>query len=264
MRFAAIGEITLHYALEGLQAGIPLVFINSLGSDLRLWDKLVPHFAEYFPIIRYDKRGHGLSDCPPGPYSIRTHAGDLAALLEHVGVKETILIGISVGGMIALDYAASHPHQVRNLVLADTGARIGSALFWNERIQAVRDKGLDHMAETILARWFTPEFSDRHPADYRGYYNLLTRTPVAGYIATCEAIRDADLTASAGSVRAKTLVLCGANDISTPPDLGRELAGQLADARFELVEQAAHLPCVEQPGTMALKISRFLTGNDDA
>jgi 3-oxoadipate enol-lactonase len=258
MKFERVGEITLHYTLDGLKEGLSLVFINSLGTDLRLWNKLVPYFAEHFPIIRYDKRGHGLSDCPPGPYSIRDHTTDLAGLLKHLEVKQAILIGISVGGMIALDQAISKPDSVRALVLCDTAAKIGTPEFWQERIDAIRKNGLDNMAEVILARWFAPAFVDRHPAEYQGHYNILTRTPVTGYIGTCQAIRDADLREPAGTVTAKTLVLCGSEDLATPPDLGRELADRLIDARFELIEQAAHLSCVEQPEIVAAKIDQFL------
>lgn len=258
MKFATVNGITLHYTLEGLKEGVPLVFINSLGSDFRLWDKLIPNFADRFPIIRYDKRGHGLSDCPPGPYSIRDHAGDLAGLLEHLKVKQAILIGISVGGMIALDQAISNPQSVRALVLCDTAAKIGTPESWGERIEAIRKNGLSNVAEAILARWFAPAFAEQHPAEYRGYYNMLTRMPVTGYIATCEAIRDADLREAARTVRARSLVLCGAGDLATPPSLGRELADTLIDAQFELIEKAAHLSCTEQPEAMAKAISRFL------
>src|SRR5262245_13144640 len=104
MPFALAGDIALHYQFDGIKTGVPLVFINSLGTDLRLWDQVTPHFADQFPILRYDKRGHGLSDCPPGPYTIRDLSDDLASLLNHLGMHEVILIGISVGGMIALDY----------------------------------------------------------------------------------------------------------------------------------------------------------------
>jgi 3-oxoadipate enol-lactonase len=261
MKFATVGGITLHYTLEGLKEGTSLVFINSLGSDFRIWDKLVPDFAEYFSIIRYDKRGHGLSDCPPGPYSIRDHVSDLTGLLGHLKVKQAILIGISVGGMIALYQTFSNSQSIRALVLCDTAAKIGTAEFWDERIATIRKNGLEDMAGTILGRWFAPAFSDQHPAEYQGYYNMLTRTPVAGYIATCEAIRDADLNELVGTITAKTLVLCGVEDLVTPPDLGRQLAETMIDARFESIKKAAHLPCVEQPEAMAQKIDRFLREN---
>ena len=256
--FIAVGEVVLHYTVEGATAGTPLLFINSLGSDLRIWDRVVSPLAERFPIIRYDKRGHGLSDCPPGPYTIRDHAGDLAGLLKQLQVDQAILIGISVGGLIALDYALTNPERVTALVLADTAAKIGTPSFWTERIEAIRTEGLDHLAETILARWFAPAFMTQQPADFQGYANMLIRTPVGGYIATCEAIREADLRHSISAIRAKTLVLCGAEDLATPPDLGRELAATLPNARFELIDGAAHLPCIEQPQTMVAKMSQFI------
>jgi 3-oxoadipate enol-lactonase len=261
MKFAVVNGITVHYTLNGLSKSVPLAFINPLGSDLRIWDGLIPKFANRFAIIRYDKRGHGLSDCPPGPYTIQDHAIDLARLLDHLQVEAVILIGISVGGLIALDFATIYPQRVKAMVLSDTAARIGTADFWNARITAVRDHGLADVADTILARWFAQTFSEQNPAEYRGYYNMLTRTPLEGYIATCEAIRDSDLSEHARRISAKTLVLCGEDDLATPPDQVQQLAKTLKDARFEKIVKAGHLPCVEQPDKMGKKINQFLDEN---
>jgi 3-oxoadipate enol-lactonase len=258
VKFAEVGGITLCYAVEGLETGIPLVFINSLGTDLRLWDELIPHFAEHFVIVRYDKRGHGRSDCPPGPYSIHDHADDLAALLIHLNLPQVLLIGISVGGMIALDYALRNPQHVRALVLCDTGAKIGTIDLWNARIEAVRKNGLVAVADSVVARWFTPDFAVLHPEAFREYHDMLVRTPAVGYAATCEALRDADLRVSVASIETQALVLCGAEDAATSPQLARELAESLPNARLEIIEQAAHLPCIEQPDVMAAKIKDFL------
>lgn len=261
MRFTSIGEITLHHRLEGSPGGVPLVFINSLGTDLRIWDQVAPRFTERFCLIRYDKRGHGLSDCPPGPYTIRDHMNDLSGLLEVLQIKEAIFIGVSVGGMIALDYASCHPDRVKALVLCDTATKIGSAEGWNERIEAIRQGGMVPIGKTILERWFTPEFLERRPADCQGYFNLLTRTPAEGYIATCEAIREADLSEAVGHITAPALVVGGAEDLATPPQLVSELAEMLPQARFELIEQAGHLPSIEQPEALAAKIHQFLQEN---
>jgi 3-oxoadipate enol-lactonase len=257
MKFATVGEITLHYTRDGTQSGMPLVFINSLGTDLRIWDQLVPHFVAHFPVVRYDMRGHGLSDAPPAPYTIRDHANDLAGLLAYLQVNEVILIGISVGGMIALDYAVHHPQTVEALILSDTAAKIGTAAYWNERIDAIRERGMTQMADVILPRWFAPQFAEQRPADYQGYHNMLARTPLAGYTGTCAAIRDADLREQVGAIQAPALVLCGAEDGATSPDLVHGLAQALPHGRFQLVEAAGHLPCVEQPAAMAAKMNRF-------
>lgn len=265
MKFASVDGITLHYALEGEPAdetsGTPLVFVNSLGTDLRIWDAMLSSLTGTSPIIRYDKRGHGLSDAPGGPYTIDQHTGDLMALLGHLGVREAIVVGISVGGMIALDFAAKYPGAVRALVLCDTAAKIGTASGWNQRIRSVREQGLEQMAETILARWFAPSFSRERPAEYRGYRNMLARSSGDGYIATCEALRDADLRESVSAIQAKALILCGEEDPSTPPAVVRELADGLPDAQFDVIPGAAHLPCVEQPTATATRINRFLQEN---
>lgn len=237
---------------------MPLVFINALGTDLRIWDGVVPHFTDRYPVIRFDKRGHGLSDCPPAPYSIRDFSTDLLGLLDHLEVLQATLVGISVGGLIAMDFAVLCPERVHALVLCDTAPKIGTAELWNERISTLRAHGMHSMANAILFRWFSPSFPERSPASNRGYYNMLTRTPVEGYTGTCEAIRDVDLTENVKSISARTLVLCGAEDISTPPDAARKLVEIMPDAKFQEIPGAGHLICVEQPDAVAEGIARFV------
>ena len=256
--FTSIDGVTLHYTVEGSQTGTPLVLINSLGSSLHIWDLVAPRLATRAPIIRDDKRGHGLSDCPPGPYTLANHANDLAGLLDYWQVPEAILIGISVGGMIALTYALAQPTRVKALVLCDTGAQIGTPELWNSRIEAIRQQGMAAMTASILARWFTPAFAQQQPAMYQGYANMLMRTPVEGYIATCAALREADLRTAVSAIQTPTLVLCGTEDLSTPPALGQALAAQLKNARFALIDSAAHLPCIEQPTTFVDQVEHFL------
>ena len=258
MNFTIGNGLTTHYTLEGSGEGIPLVFINALGTDLRIWDGVVTHLTNRHPILRFDKRGHGLSDCPPAPYSIRDFSSDLFGLLEQLGISQTILVGISVGGMIALDFAASWPERVHSMVLCDTAPVIGTADLWNERINKLRADGMGSMAEAILARWFAPTFKEKSPAAYQGYYNMLTRMPVEGYTGTCEALRDADLTQATRTIEAHTLILCGTEDVSTPPDLVRGLVELMPDAEFQAIPGAGHSTCIEQPDLVAEQIKRFL------
>lgn len=258
MNFTIENGISLHYKIEGNQDGFPLVFINALGTDLRIWDGVVPHFAGRYRVIRFDKRGHGLSDYPPAPYSIHDHATDLYGLLDDLNISQAILVGISVGGMIALDYAATWPERVHSLILCDTAPQIGTTELWNERINTLREHGMDSMGEAILSRWFAPSFKTQSPAAYRGYFNMLTRNPVEGYTGTCEAIRDADLTSAARTITARALVLCGAEDVSTPPDLARGLIELIPKANFQEIPGAGHLPCIEQPDLVASQIKKFI------
>ncbi|MEF2277290.1 3-oxoadipate enol-lactonase [Deinococcus sp. YIM 134068] len=257
-RFLTVGDVTLHVRREGITTGLPpIVFLNSLGSDLRIWDDVVPAALRQHPVVRYDKRGHGLSDSPAGPSSIADHSRDLLGLLDALGVEKAVLVGVSVGGMIALDFASRHPERTAGLLLCDTGARIGSAEMWEARIADVWREGLGAIADRILSRWFTPEFFETRPDDVRGCRNMLTRTPAEGYTATCEAIRDADLREAARSVRVPVTVLCGDTDLSTPPEVGRELA-ELLGAPFHLIGDCGHLPCVERPAETARHLLAFL------
>jgi 3-oxoadipate enol-lactonase len=259
MNFTTGNGITIHYAFEGSREMIPLVFVNALGTDLRIWDEVVQPFMNRYPVVRYDKRGHGLSDTPPAPYSIHDFSTDLLRLMEHLDLSKVILLGISVGGMIALDFAASWPELVHSMVLCDTAPVIGTADLWNDRIEKLRQNGMQSMAEAILARWFAPTFKERSPAAYQGYYNMLTRMPLEGYTGTCEAIRDADLTEATRTIGAHALILCGTEDVSTPPDLVRRLVELMPYAEFQEIHGAGHSTCIEQPGVVAKQIERFLS-----
>lgn len=258
MNFTIGSGLTTHYTLEGTGEGIPLVFVNALGTDLRIWDAVVPHLTDRYPVLRFDKRGHGLSDCPPAPYTIHDFSTDMLGLLDQLEISQAIIVGISVGGMIALDFAASWPERVHSMVLCDTAPIIGTADLWNDRIDQLREHGMGSIAEAILARWFAPTFKEKSPAVYQGCYNMLTRMPVDGYTGTCEAIRDADLTEVTRTIAAHSLILCGTEDASTPPDLVRGLLELMPDAEFQEIPDAGHSTCIEQPDLVAEQIERFL------
>lgn len=259
--FVEANTLALHVVLDGGHEGTPLIFVHSLGSDLRIWNEVIEELDEQPnvpPLARYDLRGHGLSDCPPAPYTIRDHTADLAGLIDYLGHRQVILVGISVGGMIAMDYAQVIPERVKALVLCDTAPQIGTTAMWNSRIAALRANGMESLATEILERWFAPQFEVKYSTTYRGYYNMLTRTPLEGYIGTCEAIRDTDLWLGVPEINVPTLVLCGKEDQATPPDLGRQLAQALPNGRFAMIERAGHLPCVEEPEAVTTELRKFL------
>lgn len=259
--FTNINNITLHYTLKGNKRGDTLIFINSLGSDWRIWDKVAQPFLATHRVLRYDKRGHGLSEAPPAPYTMRDHAADLLGLMDALDISQATLIGISVGGMIAQELALWQPQRVAALVLCDTGARIGTLQSWNDRIAAVNQNGVESIADMVLARWFT----DALPAPARaGWRNMLARTPKAGYAGTCAALRDCDQTEHLARLICPTLVLCGDSDTSTLPELNRTLAGLIPNAEFALIAGAAHLPCIEQPASMIAHIRAFLQRQNNA
>lgn len=258
MKFVTLNNLTVHYQVEGTPDAKSLVFINSLGTDLRIWDDVVTHFSGNYSIVRYDKPGHGMSDTPSGKHTIHDHAETLLGLLDKLDITSAILIGISMGGQIAQDFTIQHPDRVQALVLCDTAAKLGSSEGWNQRIDGIKQKGMAGMATLILDRWFAPSYAQQHPADYAGYRNMLVRMPDDGYISACQALRDADMRDQVPTIQIPVLVICGAEDGATPPDVVQSLADALPQSQFEVVDGAGHLPCIEQPTVMTSLIEQFL------
>lgn len=249
----------LHYADEGPREGLPIVFSNSLGTDFRAWDPLLPLLPPALRIVRYDKAGHGLSDFA-GDRAIQAHAADLAALLDHLNIAKAVVVGLSVGGMIAQSFAAQHPDRIAALVLCDTGHKIGGPAVWNPRIKTIEQGGMDAVLQPTMERWFTARYRAENPS-FPLWCNMLTRTSADGYCAVGRAIRDADLTESTRKIKAPTLCVVGAQDGATTPDLVRELANLIEGATFEQIEDCGHLPCIEQPEALAAAITGLLTDN---
>ena len=258
MNFATLNGINLHYRSDGDPQGTPLVLLHSLGTDLRLWDDLIPRLDPALRLIRFDLRGHGLSVDPAGELKLTDFSADLLALLDHLEIKKAAVLGISIGGLIALDFALLNQARVSSLILVDTAAKIGTHELWQTRIDAIRANGMAYLADSILARWFAPDFAARYPTQFQGLRTLFTRNSVAGYTAACAALRDADLRPEVPQIIMPTLVLCGAQDAATPPEAVQELAGSLPNAHFAVIADAGHTPPIEQPQMMADQINSFL------
>lgn len=252
------GEVNLHFRDEGDAAAPALVFSNSLGTDFRIWDQVVARLPTGLRIVRYDKRGHGLSDLPQdAEWGMGDHVADLAGLLDHLGVKGAMVCGLSVGGLIAQGLAAERSDLVASMILMDTGAKIGTPEMWDQRIEAALGTGLASMADAVMERWFTKTFRETDPT-FPIWRNMLCRTTPGGYAGTCRAIRDTDLMESTAQLTLPTLGICGDQDGSTPPDLVRETTALVRGSRFELIRNAGHIPCVEQPDVTADLIKGFL------
>lgn len=259
MQFSRINGIVLHYSDTAPRPDAPtLVFSNSLGTDYRSWKRLGALLADRFRIVRYDKRGHGLSQATQAPYRIDDHVDDLIGLLDHLALDRIILCGLSVGGLIAQGLAGRQPERLQALILCDTAAKIGTEEMWAARIRAIEQGGIETIADAIMERWLSADFRNRRPEETAGWRNMLVRTPAAGYLGTCAAIRDADFTAGTARIAVPTLCIVGDEDGATPPDLVRGTAAMIPGARFEVIEGAGHLPCIERPDVMAGLVTSFL------
>ncbi len=258
MQMVELNGIAVHYADQGDPNGAPVVFSNSLGTDFRLWDQLMPHLPKGLRLIRYDTRGHGLTAASAGDYFMGDLVGDAAALLDHLGVKNCIFVGLSIGGMIAQGLAAERLDLVRGLVLSNTAAKIGTTAMWHDRMEAVRKGGIAALEAAILERWLSPRWRRENPVELAGWRHMLCRTPVDGYLGCSAAIAETDLFDSTARLTLPTLAIAGSEDGSTPPDLVRETADLVKGSKFHLIRGAGHLPCVEKPEEYAAVLTTFL------
>lgn len=259
MKMADIGgNIRLHYAESGPQTGPALVLSGSLGTDLRLWDAVLPHLPDTLRVVRYDMRGHGLSTCPDGPYYMGDLVADAGALLDHLNITEAVFVGLSIGGMIAQGLAAERLDLVRAMVLSNTAAKIATPAIWDDRMAMVRQDGIGALAFGTMERWFSRRFRRDHPDQVEAWMNMLMRTPQEGYLGCSAAISETDLFESTARLTLPTLGIGGSEDGSTPPDLVRETVDLVKGSRFELMRGAGHLPCVERPEDYARLLTGFL------
>jgi len=258
MHVADLDGLKLHYAEAGDPQGAPLVFANSLGTDLRLWDQVMPLLPAGLRVIRFDKRGHGLSGCPKGPWSMGQLVGDAEKLMDRLGVRDALFVGLSIGGMIAQGLAVKRPDLIRAMVLSNTGAKIGTREMWDDRIAGAKAGGLEALADATMQRWFSPPFHDTEV--FHAWRAMFTRTPVEGWTGCAAAIAGSDFYTTTASLRIPTLGIAGSDDGSTPPDLVRETVDLVPGSRFELIRRAGHLPCVEQPEEYARILTDFIKG----
>ncbi|WP_300587891.1 3-oxoadipate enol-lactonase [Marivita sp.] len=256
MKTVTSNGAVLHVQVDGPDTGPVVMFANSLGTDLRVWDPLLPHMPKGLRIVRFDNRGHGLSDCPAAPYDMDTLVSDAEAVVDALGLTNVAFVGLSIGGLIGQGLAARRPDVMRALVLMDTAAKIGSPEMWGDRIAAVQSGGLEPMGDAILDRWFAPEMRN-DATRLAPWRNMLIRTPVDGYVGCCAAIAGADFTASTAALTLPVMAMAGAEDGATTPDLV-EATAKLCNAAFHVIANAGHLPCVEAPETVGALISDFL------
>lgn len=240
--------------------GRPLVLGHALGVDLRMWDEVADDLARDHLVLRYDHRGQGASDVPPGPYTMDELVDDAAALIRERGIAPVVYVGLSMGGMVAMGLAVRHPELVRGIVVANSGARYPdeARATWAQRIAAVESQGMAAVADGTMERWFTPAFrATRHEVVDRFRHTVLQADP-AGYAATCRAIAAVDWLDRLPGVTCPALVIAGALDSGAPPAFGQAIAERIPGAELQLWDDVAHMSAIEQPARFIAAVRTFL------
>jgi 3-oxoadipate enol-lactonase len=254
-----LNGIETRYVLSNEGGGPWLTFIHQLGGDLSIWDQLAGYFRDDYTVLRYDVRGHGDSAAASEPFSIGDLSDDLATLLDALGAPTTHVVGLSLGGMIAQQFALAYPSRVDTLTIADStgGTPPENRALWNQRAHTARSEGMAALVPSTLARWLTPDFQAAHPEAVEPIREVLSRTPPEGFAMACEALREFDLRGQHRAIRCPTLAVAGRHDTGTPPASTQAIADAIEGARFEVLD-AAHLAPVEQSQRFAALLESFL------
>jgi 3-oxoadipate enol-lactonase len=255
--FANTSKGQLHYRLDGPSNGPVIVFSNSLGTNLSMWDPQAETMANRMRVLRYDTRGHGQSPVSPGPYTIDQLGQDVVNLLDALQIERAYFCGLSLGGLTGIWLGINAGQRFHGLVLCNTAARVGTVEAWNGRMAKVKEGGVQAIASAIIDRWFTPVFVGSAPDVVQSTLSMLLSTDAHGYIACCAALRDADLRPQLASIQTPALVISGAHDPVTPPSDGRAISGGIPGGQYVELN-ASHLSNIEAPQPFTDTVLRFV------
>ena len=247
----------IHVEMEGPQAAPVLMLSNSLGTNLHMWDEQVPAWTEHFRLVRYDRRGHGRSSVPPGPYTMERLGRDVVAVLDALNISRINWCGLSMGGMVGQWLGANAADRIDKLVLSNTACFFPDKGIWAGRVKMVREKGLESIVDANMERWFTKGFRDNNPQTIAKMRAMFLATKVDGYCGCGEAIRDMDHRPLLAKITAPTLVIAGRHDPATPLDGNEFIKQHIPGAQLTVLE-TAHIANLEQPKIYADTVADFL------
>lgn len=247
----------IHYEIEGDEKKPVLMFCNSLGTTLHMWDGQMPEVKQHFRVLRYDRRGHGKSGVPAGPYNMEMLGRDALAVMDAAKVDKINWCGLSMGGMVGMWIGANAPQRVNKLILSNTSSYFENKQVWNDRIKTVKEKGLGAILQGTLERWFTKPFRDRAPEKVQKIADMFNNTKAEGYIGCGEAVRDMDHREILKKITAPTMVIAGSQDAGTTPEMGKFVSDNIRGAKLTMFD-AAHIANVECEADYTKAVISFL------
>jgi 3-oxoadipate enol-lactonase len=251
---------SIHVQVDGPERAPVLMLSNSLGTDLTMWDDQVAPLTQQFRLVRYDRRGHGKSGVPDGPYTMERLGKDAIAIMDGLSLDIVSWCGLSMGGMVGMWLGANAPQRIDKLILSNTSAYMGAAPdVWNDRIKTALTAGMPALVDATLERWFTKGFRERNPKIMARIREMVLRTPAKGYAACCEGIRDMDQRDSLRRIQAPTLIIAGRHDPSTTVEVAEFMQSRIPGAKLAVLD-AAHISNIERAQEYSDTVLKFLTG----
>ncbi|MDA7579451.1 alpha/beta fold hydrolase [Alphaproteobacteria bacterium] len=226
-----------------------IIFSNSLGSDLRMWDLQVEVMKDQFCIIRYDKRGHGKSSPAEGPYSFDMLENDVIKIMDDLEIEKANFVGLSMGGMTSLGLALKYQNRFDKFVCCAARADMPPPLRdgWDQRIAVVKQNDTDGVVEGSLERWYSEEFT-KDPANLDVISlsrDMITNTSKEGYIGSCEAIKKLDYLKDLSTINKEILYISGEKDMGAPAMAMEEMHHLTPNSCYECISGAAHILNIE-------------------
>jgi len=252
--------IQMNYELSGRKDDPVVMLSHSLGSSLVMWNPQMKALEPHFQLLRYDIRGHGKSEAPPGAYTLELLGEDAVALLDILEIEKVHWVGLSMGGMIGQSVALNYPRRLKSLALCDTTAAIAPEAqpLWQERIDAVREKGVASQLEPTMERWFTPSFLKLNPYMLGVIRNEFLATPAQGYLGCIYAIRKLNYLDRLSEIKIPTLIMVGEDDAGTPVSASEAMHQVIPNSKLVIITSARHLSNVEQPEIFNTTLLTFL------
>ena len=252
--------IQMNYELSGKKDGPSVILSHSLGSSLVMWNPQMKALEPHFQVLRYDIRGHGRSEAPPGAYTLELLGEDAVALLDVLEIEKVHWVGLSMGGMIGQSVALNYPKRLQSLALCDTGAAIAPEAqpIWQERIDAVREKGVESQLEPTIERWFTPSFLKLNPYILGVIRKEFLATPAQGYLGCIYAIRKLNYLDRLSIIKIPALIMVGEDDPGTPVSASEAIHQRIPSSKLVIIKSARHLSNVEQSEVFNTNLLTFL------
>ena len=253
--------IGINYRIDGKEGAPWLVFSNSLATDLTMWDQQAADFGSSFRVLRYDQRGHGKTEAPPGRYSFDMLIADALALMDALKIEKANICGLSMGGATALGLAQRHPDRMEGVIVCDSGCASTpqSAQQWEERIAVAQKGGMEPLVESTATRWFPPDVIARNPAYLDKARAMIRNTPVNGFIGCAAALADHDFRSAVASTRPPVLFVAGEKDAGgAVPTAMKALHQDLKGSRYVELAGAGHISNLDDPAGFTRAVRDFL------